>query len=105
MRRFIFRRKIKVSYFNKRWQELQKHCGSRKTWPQAIGEADKLLDIALRQRELSFNEAVWFSHKYYKKISEDDTDVRKLKKKDVAMALAGFRQALRDLGVLDKKHD
>jgi hypothetical protein len=121
MRRFIYRRKIKVSYFNKRWQELQKHCGSRKTWPQAIGEADKLLDIALRQRhfkgkttgerlvsaqrELSFNEAVWFSHKYYKKISEDDTDVRKLKKKDVAMALAGFRQALRDLGVLDKKHD
>jgi hypothetical protein len=48
---------------------------------------------------------VWFSHKYCKKLQEDEVDVRKLKKKDVAMALAGFREALRDLGALEKKND
>jgi hypothetical protein len=114
-------RKLKVDYFNSNWQTLQTYCSSRKTWPRAISEADKLLDRALRQRhfkgkttgerlvsaerEFSFNEAVWFSHKFYKKISDSDVDVRKLKKKDVAMALAGFREALRDLGALEKHHD
>jgi hypothetical protein len=44
---------------------------------------------------------VWFSHKFSQKIS--DIDVRKLKKKEVAMALAGFREALRDLGALDRE--
>jgi hypothetical protein len=113
-----FHRRLKVRYFNERWQDLQAYCSSRKTWPKAITEADKLLDKALKQRnfkgkstgerlvaaqrELSFNEAVWFSHKFSKKLTEDKIDVRKLKKKDVAMALAGFREALRDLGALEQ---
>ena len=113
------RRRLKVESFNAKWHDLQSYCASRKTWPKAITEADKLLDKALKQRgfkgkstgerlvsaqkSLSFNEEVWFSHKYSKKLSEDDKiDVRKLKKKDVAMALAGFREALRDLGALEK---
>jgi hypothetical protein len=119
--RLRLHRKIKVGQFTIKWQELQALCSSRKTWPNAIDEADKLLDKALKQRhfkgkttgerlvsaqrELSFNEAVWFSHKFHKKLKEDATDVRKLKKKDVARALAGFRQALRDLGALEKKND
>lgn len=98
-----------------RWKELQKHCATRKTWPQAIIEADKLLDEALKQRhykgkttgerlvaaqhELSANEDVWFSHKYCDEIAEED--VRRLKKQDIIDALSGFRQALRDLGALD----
>ena len=120
--RFLRRRPrtLKSKKFMVRWQELQKHCATRKTWPQAIIEADDLLDEVLKkkrykgkttgerlvacQHDLSENETVWFGHKLRKKLSDDEgVDVRTLKKKDIVFALAGFRQALRDLGALD--HD
>lgn len=116
----IFRRKprqLKPDRFTKRWKALQVNCASRKTWPQAIIEADDLLDDALKkaryrgkttgerlvaaQHALTSNDTVWFGHKLRKSIASED--VRKLKKSDVMEALAGFRQALRDLGAL--KHD
>ncbi|HVV26176.1 MAG TPA: hypothetical protein VHC21_04065 [Candidatus Saccharimonadales bacterium] len=116
----IFRRrprKLKTKQFTARWQALQKHCATRKTWPQAIIEADNLLSDVLKkkrykgkttgerlvacQHDLSENETVWFGHKLRKKLSEEAVDVRTLKKKDVVIALAGFRQALRDLGALE----
>lgn len=114
----IFRRKnkIDVNDITQRWQILQKHCVTRKSWPLAIIEADDLLCEVLKklrfkgktdgarlvaaQRALSDNEAVWFGHKFRKQIS--DMDVRTLKKQDVMDALTGFRQALRDLGALEK---
>jgi hypothetical protein len=115
----LFRRKIKVDQYSKKWQDLQSFCSSRKTWPEAISRADSLLDKALKQRgykgkttgeklvaaqrELNFNEAVWFSHKFSNKLKEGTIDVRKLKKKEVVRALAGFREALRDLGALVSK--
>jgi hypothetical protein len=118
MRWRIFKKKLNKTQFSKRWGDLQTFCSARKTWPQAVHEADSLLDKALKQRrykgkttgerlvsaqhEINFNEAVWFSHKFSQKIN--DVDVRKLKKKDVAMALAGFREALRDLGALEREH-
>lgn len=111
------RRKIKPKRFTARWQELQKHCASRKTWPQAVTEADDLLAEALKksgykgknmgerlvaaQHKLTDNETVWLGHKLRKRLAQEDIDVRKLKKKDVLDALAGFRQALRDLGALE----
>jgi hypothetical protein len=114
----IFRRKLKTRKFDQRWIELQKHCATRKTWPQAIIEADNLLCEVLKksrfkgkttgerlvaaQHELTDNEAAWFGHKLRQKVSEDALDVRTLKKKDIVIALAGFRQALRDLGALRK---
>jgi len=117
----LVRRRIRVKAYTKHWQALTKYCVSRKTWPKAVEEADQLLDKALKrrgykgkttgerlvsaQRDLSFNEAVWFSHKYSNKVKEKDLDVRKLKKKDVLKALAGFREALRDIGALEKNHD
>lgn len=108
---------MKTRRFIERWQGLQKNCASRKTWPQAITEADDLLAEALKragykgkntgerlvaaQHDLTNNETVWLGHKLCKRISQEkDVDVRKLKKKDVLDALAGFRQALRDLGAL-----
>ena len=110
-------RRFNHQRFMARWKDLQKHCASRKTWPQAVIEADKLLDDALKkarykgkttgerlvaaQHDLSSNDTVWFGHKLCKTIANED--VRKLKKRDVVAALAGFRQALRDLGAL--KHD
>jgi hypothetical protein len=108
-------KRLNVKHFTERWRALQKHCATRKTWPMALTEADALLAKALKQRrfkgkttgerlvaaqhELGSNSAVWFSHKFCQRM--DGVDVRTLKKKDVAEALAGFRQALRDLGALE----
>lgn len=112
------KRKMKVDVYTVRWKDLQKHCASRKTWPQAITEADDLLCDALKragfkgkttgerlvaaQHDLTDNESVWVGHKLRKKMSEEDVDVRTLKKRDIVTALAGFRQALRDLGALEQ---
>lgn len=112
------RKKIDQAKFTERWKDLQKHCASRKTWPQAIVEADDLVDEALKsnrfkgktpgerlvaaQRVLTANDMVWLGHKLRKRISEENIDVRTLKKNDVLTALAGFRQALRDLGALEQ---
>ena len=110
--------KLNVEYYTARWKELQYGCASRKTWPQAIIEADNLLNDVLKklrykgkttgerlvaaQHELSTNDTVWVGHKLRKRMEEDENlDVRKLKKKDMVVALSGFRQALRDLGALD----
>ncbi len=107
--------KLNSDRFTQRWKDLQKHCVSRKTWPQAVIEADNLLDEALKkarykgkttgerlvaaQHALTSNDSVWFGHKLRKTIVSED--VRKLKKSDVLAALSGFRQALRDLGALE----
>ena len=109
------KRKLDPAYFMQRWLALQKFCGTRKTWPDAIIAADSLLDEALKkggykgkttgerlvaaQRTITNNEAVWFGHKYCKRVP--DEDVRRLRKQDVLEALQGFRQALRDLGALE----
>lgn len=114
--RLFRRKKLNIDKFQQRWQDLQKHCATRKTWPEAIIAADDLLCEALKKRgykgkttgerlvaaqhDLSANEEVWFGHKLRNKITE--IDVRKLKKQDILEALAGFRQALRDLGALEK---
>jgi len=112
-------RRLNVNKYTDRWKNLQHNCASRKTWPQAIIEADNLLNDVLKRRRykgkntgerlvsaqhsLSSNETVWVGHKLRNRLSVKDVDVRKLKKKDMVIALAGFRQALRDLGAL--KHD
>lgn len=110
------RRKLNPVKYQERWKELQKNCATRKTWPQAVIAADDMLCEALKQRrykgkttgerlvsaqhDLSANEMAWFGHKLRDKIASQD--VRTLKKQDILDALAGFRQALRDLGALEK---
>jgi hypothetical protein len=110
------RKALNTDHFTERWVNLQKHCASRKTWPQAIIEADELLDDVLKkckykgkttgerlvaaQHELSSNDTIWVGHKLRKKMTDEPVDVRTLKKKDMVIALSGFRQALRDLGAL-----
>ncbi len=116
--RFPFRRrpKLNVERYTERWKNLQHYCASRKTWPKAIIEADNLLNDVLKrsrfkgkttgerlvaaQRVLSSNDTVWVGHKLRNRMEETNVDVRKLKKKDMVVALSGFRQALRDLGAL-----
>ncbi len=105
-------RKLKIQHFQDEWRALQKLCASKDTWPQAIIDADKLLDEALRrrrfggktmgerltkaQRIISDNEGVWFGHKLRNKLEQDP--IAKLKETDVKQALVGIRQALKDLG-------
>src|SRR5687767_10689184 len=107
-------RKLKVEHYKEKWQDMQKLLASKDTWKQAVVDADKLLDAALKkkhfpgksmgerltkaQRLLSDNESVWYGHKLRNKI-ESEPDA-KLKEKDVTDALVGIRQALKDLGAL-----
>lgn len=111
--RIIPSRRIRVQKFLQQWQDLQKLCRSKETWPQAIILADKLLHTALKKRKfrgkttgerlvaaqksLTNNDAVWQSHNLAKKL-EVDSGI-KLRENDVKTALLGFGQALRDLGV------
>jgi hypothetical protein len=101
-------------YFQRKWRKLQKLCGDKKTWPEAIIEADTLLDEALKkkrfsgknmgerlvkaQRLLTDNDKVWFSHKLRAKLESEPK--AKLQEKAVKDALVGTRQALKDLGAL-----
>jgi hypothetical protein len=114
---FVYRRmpkKLKVEQFIGDWKELQLYCRDKSTWPNAIQEADKLLDKALKrrkfkgksmgermvsaQRMITDNDRLWFAHNLAKKIVADPK--LRLKEDDVKDALIGFRQALKDIGAL-----
>jgi len=107
-------RKLKIDQFQEKWRVMQKQLTDKQQWPQALIDADKLLDDALRrrrfpgksmgerltkaQRVLTDNEGVWYGHKLRQKLeAEPDT---KLKEKEIKQALIGIRQALKDLGAL-----
>ena len=108
-------KKLKADYFVTRWKELQSFCKDKTTWPQALADADKLLDRALKkrkfkgrsmgermvaaQRTFTDNDAIWFAHNLAKKVHAKDPKFR-LKESDVRSALVGYRQALRDIGAL-----
>lgn len=106
--------KLDSKKFLIRWNELQKQCASKNTWPLAIINADKLLDDALKsshykgktmgerlvaaQRDLTDNDGVWYGHKLRNKLVHEEYG--NIKKRDVQKVLVSFRQALRDLGAL-----
>jgi hypothetical protein len=107
-------KRLKAEYFVGQWKDLQAFCKDKSTWADALKEADKLLDRALKkrkfkgksmgermvsaQRTFSDNDGAWFAHNLQKKIKADPNF--KLKESDVKDALMGFRQALRDIGAL-----
>ncbi len=107
-------KRLNQKYFLKEWRYLQAMCGNKDTWPLAIINADKLLDIALKkrrfsgksmgerlvdaQRKLTNNDGVWFAHKLRNRLVHEQ-DVQ-LREKDVKEALIGIRQASKDLGAL-----
>jgi hypothetical protein len=111
----IFRTRTSPHKYLEKWQDLQRFCASKETWPLAIITADKLLDEALKnkrikgksmgerlvsaQRTLTDNDGVWFSHNLAKKLIDEAT-VR-LNQTDVKKSLLGVRQALKDLGVME----
>lgn len=107
-------KRLKPEAFMNRWKHLQVLCKDKSTWPEALSEADILLDKALKrrkfkgksmgerlvsaQRSFTNNDGVWFAHNMCKKVIADP-DIR-LREDDVKAALIGFRQALRDIGAL-----
>lgn len=113
----IYRRmpkKLNADKFLGDWKELQSYCRDKGTWAQAVTDADKLLDKALKrrkfkgkrmgermvsaQRMISNNDQLWFAHNLAKKVVANPS--MKLKEEDVKTALIGFRQALKDLGAI-----
>ncbi|MDB5166728.1 MAG: uncharacterized protein JWM37_800 [Candidatus Saccharibacteria bacterium] len=107
-------KRLNRAYFSTRWQEAQKLCGSKDTWPLAVINADKLVDDALKRRHfkgktmgerlvaaqktLTDNDSIWHGHKLRNKLVHED--FTSLREQDVKQALVGFRQALKDLGAL-----
>jgi hypothetical protein len=106
--------KLNQEYYQARWSELLARVKTNDGMSLAVIDADKLVDDALKkrhfrgktmgerlvaaQRTLTDNDAVWYAHKLRNRLVHEQ-NVR-LKKRDVQKALAGFRQALRDLGAL-----
>jgi hypothetical protein len=106
--------KLNQEYYQKRWSELLTRVKTSDGMSLAVIDADKLVDDAIKkrhfrgktmgerlvaaQRTLTDNDAVWYAHKLRNRLVHEQ-NVR-LKKRDVQKALAGFRQALRDLGAL-----
>lgn len=107
--------RLRKTYFLRQWRDLQKLCKDQTTWPEAVHRADDLLLLALRkkrfrgksmgermvaaQRVFSNNDSLWFAHNMRKKLQENHD--AKLKEAEVKSALVGFRQGLKDLGVLE----
>lgn len=108
-------KRLSKSYFTQQWREIQGMCKDKSSWPDAINRSDDLLCKALRkkrfkgktmgermvsaQRVFTNNDSLWFAHNLSKKLREEG--VARLKEAEVKDALIGFRQALKDLGVLD----
>lgn len=108
------RKRVRPKKFRDRWRKLQKKLPDQENWLEALQEADKLLDEAMKknnvkgetmgerlvnaQKQFKDKDGVWFGHKLCKKHQENPS--LKLKKNDVKRALLALRQALRDLGAI-----
>jgi hypothetical protein len=107
----------KPEKFETKWKELQSYCRDKATWTEALIEADKLLDKALKKRKfrgksmgerlvnaqrfITDNDDIWDAHNLVKKLIAAPEKVR-LKENHVKEALISFREALKDLGALPK---
>lgn len=109
--------KLKTVRFMRRWKALQKLCAHKETWPQAIIEADKLLNEALKKKHFkggsmgerlvsahklfTDSDSVWYGHKLANKLNENQG--LKLRESQVKEALIGIGQGLKDIGALGKR--
>jgi hypothetical protein len=103
----------KTDKFVARWREIQGYCRDKASWANALIEADKLLDSALKkrrfkgksmgermvaaQRFITDNDDIWDAHNLVKKLTANPDKVR-LRESDVKEALLSFKLALKDLG-------
>lgn len=106
--------KLNQDFYRQKWAEIDAKAVDEAGWVQAVIEADKLLDDALKKsgykgktmgerlvsasRAFSDKDHTWAAHKLRNKIVHE-TSV-KLRKQHVAGSLKAFRRALKDLGAL-----
>lgn len=107
-------KKLNKDRFQRKWMDLLAKVKEPHGMVLAVIDADKLVDEALKcrhyrgktmgerlvaaQRNLSDNDGVWYAHKLRNRLVHE-SDIR-LKENEAKQALAGFRQALKDLGAL-----
>ena len=101
-------------FYQKKWAAVDSAAAQEAGWVQAIVEADKLLDDALKKsgykgknmgerlvsasRAFSDKDRTWAAHKLRNRVVHE-TSI-KLRKNHVHGALNGFKKALKDLGAL-----
>lgn len=107
-------RRLNTEKFQQKWLELLGHVRTHEGMILAVIDADRLLEDALKKRGykgktvgerlvsaqkiLSDNDAVWYAHKLRNRLVHEP-EIR-LQKQEAKNALAGFKQALTDLGAL-----
>lgn len=107
-------KRLKQKKYVSDWRNVQDFCKDKETWPEALVDADRLLDKALKRRrykgksmgerivsaqhDLTDNDGVWYAHKLVKSIKT--TQNQRLHQKQVKKALIAFRQSLKDLGAV-----
>ncbi len=105
---------LDLEFFKTSWQNIERLSGNKDTWVQAIVDADKLLDEALKGqkyvgntladrmvsagRAFSNSNNVWTAHKIRNKVVHESKF--KLTKRHVTGSMKGYKQALKDLGAL-----
>lgn len=111
---FLYSRKLRPKKFRKKWGKIKAKLPKQDQWREALIEADKLLDKALKKKKysgktvgeklvkaekiFSDKDEVWFGHKL-SRTAQEKPDL-KLKKADMKRALIGLQKGLKDLGAL-----
>lgn len=106
--------KLDKNFYREKWADIQASASQEVGWVQAVIEADKLLDDAMKKsgykgktmgerlvsasRAFSNKDGAWAAHKLRNRIVHE-TSV-KLRKKHVVGALSAFGKALKDLGAI-----
>lgn len=102
---------LDLKYYQDRWNKIEQvQKMGEAGWQVAIIQADKLLDLALKQRGFSgetmgdrlksahAGDRVWAAHKVRNRIAHE-SDVR-LNQIIVSQALRGFKEGLKNVGAL-----
>ncbi len=105
---------LDTAYYKKTWATIEELASKKVTWVQAIVDADKLLDEALKQSNFAGNTLadrmvnanrtfsnannIWTAHKIRNKVVHESKFV--LKKNHIKGAMTSYKQALKDLGAL-----
>lgn len=111
---FLYSRKLRPKKIKKKWNKIKAKLPKQDQWKDALVEADKLLDIALKKKNFTGKtvgeklvkaekiftdkDEVWFGHKLSRAVQEKPG--LKLKKADMKRALIGLQRGLKDLGAL-----
>lgn len=111
---FFYSKKLRPKKIRKKWNKIKAKLPKQDQWKEALADADKLLDEALKKKKytgktvgeklvkaekvFTDKDEVWFGHKLSRAVQEKPG--LKLKKADMKRALIGLQRGLKDLGAL-----